>query len=79
MKNRYNKITVPPSKEQLKKWLTEKYGDDFEPNFLDNLVIKYIESTKNHSEYSKKKSIKYISENFFKLDRIYRKQEKSDD
>lgn len=74
--NRYNKITTPPSKEQLKNWLKEKYGDDFEPKFLENLVTKYIESINNHTEYSKKKSVKYISENFFKLDRIYRKQEK---
>jgi hypothetical protein len=69
------KITTPPSNEMVSKWLIEKYGDDFEPRFLDELVINYENSINKHTEYSKKRTIKYIADNFFKLDRIYRKQE----
>jgi very-short-patch-repair endonuclease/ribosomal protein S24E len=75
MKTSHNKITTPPSNENVKSWIIEHYGDDFEPIFLHELVMKFHESTKYHTEYSKKKTLKYISENIFKLDRIYRKQE----
>ena len=57
------------------RWLVKRYGDDFEPNFLNHLVISYSNSIDKHTEYSKKRTIKYIADNFFKLDRIYRKQE----
>jgi hypothetical protein len=69
------RITTPPSNEMVSKWLIERYGNDFEPRFLNDLVISYENSINEHSEYSKKRAIKYIADNFFKLDRIYRKQE----
>lgn len=71
----HNKILIPPKKEDVKNWIIEKYGDDFEPRLLNDLVTKYLESVTEHTEYSKKRTIKYISDNFFKLERIYRKQE----
>lgn len=69
------RITTPPSNEMVTKWLIERYSDDFEPRFLNDLVINYENSINKHTEYSKKRTIKYIADNFFKLDRIYRKQE----
>jgi hypothetical protein len=76
MRKAHNKITIPPSKENVKKWLIEKFGDDFEPNFLDKIVNEYEDSVNRHNEYSKKKSLFYISKQILKFDRIYRKQER---
>ena len=71
----HNKITNPPTKENVKLWVIEKYGNDFEPTFLNNIVNEYNKSTIYHNQYAKKLTIKYISENILKWERIYRKQE----
>lgn len=71
-----NKITIPPKRELLKEWIIEKYGDDFEPKFLENLINNFYTTINFHTEYSKDRCLKYIRANLFKLDRIYRKQEK---
>ncbi len=71
----HNKILTPPNKEKLKNWIIEKYGDDFEPDYLNKIVDNFSESTLKHKEYSKKKSLLYIGKHIIKLDRIYRKQE----
>jgi hypothetical protein len=72
-----SRITTPPTENMVKCWVIERYGDDFEPKFLDELIYKYLLTINNHNEYSKKRTIKYISENIFNLERIYRKQELS--
>jgi len=71
----YGKILVPPTRENVKKWIVEKFGDDFEPKYLESIIDEYLKSVNTHSEYAKKLMIKYISKNIFILDRIYRKQE----
>ena len=70
------RITTPPTKDDLRVWVIEKYGGDFEPTYLNSLIDEFINDIGKHKEYSKKRSLKYFSENYFKLDRIYRKQEK---
>jgi len=77
MKIAHNKKTTPPLKEDVKKWVIEKFGNDFEPNFLEKIINEYELSVTFHTEYSKKKTINYISKNILKFDRIYRKQETS--
>jgi very-short-patch-repair endonuclease len=73
----HNKILIPPKREQLNIWIIEKYGDDFEPKFLEKIIEDYLKSTLKHKEYSKKKSLLYIGKYIIRLDRIYRKQETS--
>lgn len=70
------KIITPPTEEQLKSWLIEYYGDNFEPSKLQSIIKQYLGSVNEHTMYSKKKSISYISKNIFVFDRLYRKQEK---
>lgn len=70
------KIITPPTEEQLKTWLIEYYGDNFEPSKLQSIIKQYLGSVNEHTMYSKKKSISYISKNIFVFDRLYRKQEK---
>jgi len=76
MRVAHNKIITPPKKEFVRSWLEEKYTN-FEPNFLDELIDRFFKTIDTHTEYSKKKSIKYIQDNLLKWSRIYRKQELS--
>jgi hypothetical protein len=69
-------INTPPKVESVKNWLIKRYGNDFEPKFLENIITDYFKTIDTHKEYSKNKVLKYIRTNIFKLDRIYRKQEK---
>jgi very-short-patch-repair endonuclease len=69
------RLAPKPTKSDLESWMKQKYGDDFEPKFLENIIKQYLNTIDEHNEYSKRRSIKYISQNIFKLDRIYRKQE----
>ena len=75
MKNTYGKILIPPTKENVGKWLNERFGNDFEPNYFNSIIEEYFSSINTHTEYSKKLTVKYISEKIIKFDRIYRKQE----
>ena len=74
-KNTYGKILTPPTKENVGKWLNERFGNDFEPKYFNSIIEEYFSGISKHTEYSKKLTVKYISENIIKFDRIYRKQE----
>ena len=49
------RINIPPKRDSVKNWLTQKYGNDFEPKYLENIIDDYFKTINTHKEYSKKK------------------------